>query len=306
MSQPFDHQSVAPGFPQAGPVSQPAKVLLFGGSGMLGADLQAELQSRGIDFHAPSHSETDITDPTQVVAAVIDKGFTVCFNCAAFTAVDLAETERDQAFLLNAIAAGFVAQACGMAGLRLIHVSTDFVFDGAAHEPYAEDASPRPLGVYGASKLEGERSVVAAAGTVVRTSWLYGVHGKSFPRTILNAFRAGRDLRVVSDQVGCPTSTVDLSRVLVDLATLPLGPPPGIFHACGPDVMSWFDLARNVIEEAGGDPSAVVPIATEDWPTPAKRPPYSVMSTERLTSLGIAPMRPAQVSLREFVQRVGG
>ncbi len=281
------------------------EALVFGGSGMLGVDLHAELRARGFEPIAPSSHETDITDPGAVASLFSELKVTpkVCFNCAAFTAVDLAETERDRAYSVNALAAGYVAQMCAMVNMRLIHVSTDFVFDGEAEVPYSEDAPTHPLGVYGASKLEGERSVLSATGTVVRTSWLYGVHGKSFPRTILNAYRAGKSLRVVSDQIGCPTYTPDLARTLVDLATQSMGPPPGVFHACGPDAMSWFELAKLIVEADGGN-ADLQPCQTEEWPTPAKRPKYSVLNQSRLRALGIAPMRPTAEALREFVDAI--
>lgn len=272
---------------------------------MLGTDVRAELDRRGIPHVAPTSKEADITDPGAVAeyfAGLSEP--TTCINCAAYTAVDLAESQPDRAYAINAIGAGYLAQMCAMAGVRLIHVSTDFVFDGEASEPYREDAPTNPLGIYGASKLEGERSVLAAAGTIVRTSWLFGPHGKSFPRTILGAFRAGKSLRVVADQFGCPTYTPDLAQVLVDLALLPMGPPPGIFHATGPDVMSWHDLAGRVVEAAGGNGEEVAPISTEDWPTPARRPKYSALSNEKIQSLGIAPMRSMDVVIPKFAAAV--
>lgn len=271
---------------------------------MLGTDLCSELSRRGFEFFAPGPDEVDVTDPSSLAGYLFGEGapsFKTCINCAAYTAVDLAETERDEAFRINALGAGYVAQTCAMAQIRLVHISTDFVFDGLLTEPYSEGDAPNPLGVYGASKLEGERSVLSATGTVVRTSWLYGIHGKSFPRTILNAYLAGRDLRVVADQVGCPTSTVDLARVLVDLAALPFGPPPGIYHAVGPDSMSWHELACLIVKAAGGNESKVAAIRSEDWPTPAQRPAYSVLSTKALEALGIQKMRPVAESIAEFV-----
>ncbi len=277
-------------------------ILVLGGSGMLGTDLRAELSRRSLAFEAPSSAEMDITDSSSVAAYMGERQLEWCLNCAAYTAVDLAETERDQAFAINALGAGYISQMCGLLNCRHLYVSTDFVFDGEASEPYPEDAPTNPLGAYGASKLAGEQSVLATGGTVVRTSWLYGAHGKSFPRTILNAWRAGRELRVVSDQIGRPTSTVDLARVLVDLVELPA--PPSILHACGPDDMTWYGLACAVIEAAGGQPE-VTPINTEDWPTPARRPRYSVLDTSRIDALGIAPMRDSSESLREFVTLCG-
>ncbi|MEQ1822625.1 MAG: dTDP-4-dehydrorhamnose reductase [Fimbriimonadaceae bacterium] len=281
------------------------KVLVLGGSGMLGTDLCAELRRRGFAFEAPRTIECDITNPTSLATFFEGRSYDFVVNCAAYTAVDLAESEQDSALLVNSLGAGYLAQICSITGAKLIHISTDFVFDGLQDAPYSEDAVTNPLSVYGSSKLEGERSVLATGATVVRTAWLYGVHGKSFPRTIIGAWQAGKTLRVVGDQIGCPTSTVDLSRVLVDL--IELGAPMGMFHACGPEAMSWHEFACRAILAASGEDvhDRVVAIKTEEWPTPAKRPRNSVLADSRLMALGIAPMRPVNESLGEFVTALG-
>lgn len=269
---------------------------------MLGRDLTAELTSRAHQWEAPASAEANVTDPTQV-AEWIGKTWDWVVNCAAYTAVDKAETDSDQAMLVNGIGAGYVARACAMYGVKLLHIGSDFVFDGSKKTPYEESDPPNPLGAYGRSKRQGEETVLGsgAQALLVRTAWLFGPYGASFPRTILRAARAGKPLRVVADQTGSPTYTGDLARTLVDL--IERNAFPGIYHAAGPEAMTWCDLARKTVCAAGLDVS-VEPIATEDWPTPSRRPQYSVLGGQKVHDIGIAPMRPIDDALREFVQRL--
>jgi len=288
------------------------KILVTGGSGMLGSDLVAELERRGHLVAAPTSKELDITDPELVAAVAMSRGaHDWCINCAAYTAVDKAETEVQQATELNAIAPGYLSQACSMAGIKLMHISTDFVFDGNGTTPYKPDAPTRPLGVYGRTKREGEEAVLAANanGIVVRTSWLYGPNGRSFPKTMITAWEAGKQLRVVDDQTGCPTYTGDLARVLVDMVER--NAYPGIYHACGPDVLTWYQFAITAIEvykaARGLDrPIEITPIPTEAYPTPAARPTYSVLDTAGLYALGIEPMQSLSLALPDFMKRLTG
>ncbi|MBZ0213022.1 MAG: sugar nucleotide-binding protein, partial [Nitrospirae bacterium] len=189
----------------AGP-DQVVRVCVVGGSGMLGCEVVREAISRGWEVWAPSRGEFDLTDPVSVAQiAVAEPKFDACINCAAYTAVDRAETERDEALALNALGPAYLATACLQAGTRLVHVSTDFVFDGTASVPYRPGDPTHPLSVYGESKLEGEGPVLGSGGNVVRTSWLFGPErGGGFPGAIVRAARAGRPLRVVADQVGTP------------------------------------------------------------------------------------------------------
>lgn len=286
------------------------KVLVLGAFGMLGSDLTKELAARGHLPTSKSSAEFDITDPEASAALAFERGtYDWCVNCAAYTAVDKAESELRQATEVNALGPAYLANACGMAGIQLIHVSTDFVFDGTAVEPYAEDAPTNPLGVYGQTKRDGELAVLSSNpnALIVRTSWLFGVGGRCFPKTMIGAWRAGKSLRVVADQVGCPTSTVDLSRVLVDL--IELNAYPGVYHACGPDATNWHAFAVDAIKAwkaATGDERSIEieAIPTVAYPTPAVRPKYSVMSTAKLTSLGVKPLRPLPEALEDFVNSV--
>lgn len=287
------------------------EVVLVGASGMLGQDVLAEFQGRGYAVEAPTPSQLDLADPESVaqIATGRWKG-SWCVNCAAYTQVDRAEEEGDRAMAINALGPSYLGRACTLGGMRLLHLSTDFVFDGKAKEPYDEEAPARPLGVYGRSKRLGEEAVLASdpRHVVVRTAWLYGVGGHSFPKAILRAWLGGKPLRVVADQVGSPTSTVDLARVLADL--IESDAEGGIVHAVGPEALSWHQFAvltiaayAKVLQQREVE-VAIEPIETAEWPTAAPRPAYSVLSTEKLASLGIAPMRPVRESLEEFARRL--
>lgn len=277
---------------------------------MLGSDLVAELVTRGHEVHSPSSVELDITDPLSVAAIAMTPGaYDWCINCAAYTAVDKAETEVQQATELNMLGPGYLSNSCSMAGIKLIHISTDFVFNGEGASPYHEDDPTAPLGVYGQTKRDGELAVLSGNtnALVVRTSWLFGVHGRSFPRTMIGAWKAGKPLRVVNDQIGCPTYTVDLSRVLVDLVER--NAYPGIYHACGPTVTNWHAFASEAITLWGsenGDPRLVdvTGIPSSEYPTPAKRPHYSVLSCSKLEDLGIAPLQALPLALAAFVSKL--
>ncbi len=259
--------------------------LITGAGGMLGTDLQHELSSRGETVVALSRAELDVTDSRLVNAAVEDAQPDVIVNCAAYTKVDLAEQEEHSANAINGSAVELLAAAANETGALLVQVSTDFVFDGAKGRPYEIDDPTHPLSAYGRSKLLGE--IAAAHATrhlIVRTSWLFGVHGPNFVEAIRNQIRKGTNpLRVVSDQRGCPTYTPHLARAIVRLATQGA---TGIVHYADADECSWFDFACAI----AGDATTVVPVSTEEFPRPAKRPPYSVLSTERYERLtGVSP-----------------
>lgn len=277
------------------------KILLIGGYGMLGSDLREEFVRRGWEVVAPTLEEVDITDPIQVAGCAEVAGDWVV-NAAAYTAVDKAESEPDEAMMVNGLAVGYLGQMAAMAGSKFLHISTDFVFDGTKTEPYTEDDATNPLGEYGRSKLVGEEQALSHAGVVVRTAWLFGPNGGSFPRTMIRVAREGKPLRVVADQTGCPTYTRDLSRVIADL--IAKDAYPGVYHAVGPDTMSWHQFAVRTLEAAGID-YEVAPISTADYPTPAKRPAYSVLSTAKIEAMGIASMRRIDEALAEFVSRLG-
>lgn len=282
-------------------------MLVVGAKGMLGSDVVACLRSRGHEVIEGDLPEFDITNPDSITAVLLGEGKPDwCVNCAAYTAVDAAETHVDEATLVNALGPGYLARACAIAGVRLIHISTDFVFDGLKSTPYEEEDRPNPLAVYGRTKLEGEEAVFAAdpRAIVLRTAWLFGPNGKSFPRTMIEAARAGKTLRVVADQIGSPTYTGDLAQVVAAVVEADL--PGGLYHAAGPDVMSWHELAVLAVNEdrkLSGDktPVEIEAISTDDWPTPARRPAYSALANTRFDSLGLTPMRPIEEAMSDFL-----
>jgi dTDP-4-dehydrorhamnose reductase len=261
------------------------EILVTGARGQLGRALVERAAVTAVDL------DVDICDPEAVARAV--HGHRVVINAAAYTGVDRAETERARAYAVNRDGAGNLARACAAAGARLLHVSTDYVFDGRSARPYREDDPIAPLGVYGESKAEGEHAVHECGGTVVRTSWLFGDGGPSFVHTMLRLAKERPVLRVVADQRGCPTYAGDLADALLALANRPELAPT--YHFCGDGETTWFEFATAIMASAAGPGgitggrARVEPIATADYPTPAKRPAYSVLDTSRIRALGIVP-----------------
>jgi dTDP-4-dehydrorhamnose reductase len=262
--------------------------LIVGAGGMLGTDLQNELAARGEPVVALTRSDLDITDSRRVSACVLEHAPDVIVNCAAYTKVDQAETEESAANVINGSAVVLLADAANAVGALLVQVSTDFVFDGNGRRPYEVGDATAPLSAYGRSKHLGE---VAASHAdrhlIVRTSWLFGTHGPNFVEAIRNQVRKGTDpLRVVDDQRGRPTYTPHLARAIVRLAAQDIR---GIVHYADADECTWFDLAKAIVEESGS-PVTVKPVSSEEFPRPAKRPAYSVLSTERYEQItGVAP-----------------
>jgi dTDP-4-dehydrorhamnose reductase len=249
------------------------RTLLLGGAGMLGTDLRRIL---GRKVEAPTSAELDIRDAAAVDAAV--EGADVVVNAAAYTHVDEAETHEEEALAINAAGAENVARSAAAAGAKLVHVSTDYVFDGSADEPYREDAPLNPLSAYGRTKAEGERRVRDAHpdAHIVRTAWLYGHNGSSFPRTMLSLASERDTVSVVTDQVGQPTWTLDVARLIN--ALIESNAPGGIYHATNGDSATWFVFAQELFRRAGLDPKRVLPTTSDEFVRPAPRPAYSVLS----------------------------
>ena len=230
---------------------------------------------------APAEDDFDITDPDVVREVVADARPDVVINAAAYTAVDRAESEASLAQRVNVNAVGTLAAAARVAGARFAHVSTDFVFDGTAHRPYPPDALPNPLGVYGRTKLDGELAAAEfhPAPLIVRTAWVYAAVGNNFVATMLRLMRERTEIHVVADQIGTPTHVPTVAKALW---TLLGGGHSGVFHATDAGIASWYDFAVAIHEEARSiglltDDVAIHPIRTEDYPTPARRPAYSVL-----------------------------
>jgi dTDP-4-dehydrorhamnose reductase len=256
---------------------------------------------------APPRSEVDATDRAAVVACLAARNWTAVINAAAYTAVDTAEDAVAEAFMANALGPAILAEETKRRGVPLIHVSTDYVFDGTKPTPYVEDDPVRPLGVYGASKLAGEEAVRTGnpRHLIVRTSWLFGRYGRNFVKTMLRLAREGKSVRVVDDQVGTPTSALDLAAALMALAITPdIRDHPGIYHFANAGETSWFGFASEIfaLTAALGEPTAIAePITTSEYPTPARRPANSRLSTAKIErAFGIAP-RPWEEALQPVV-----
>lgn len=278
--------------------------LITGAGGMLGVDLQHELAAQGERFVALNRSELDVTDSRSVDAAVEEHQPAVILNCAAYTKVDQAETEERTANAINGSAVELLASAANQGRALLVQISTDFVFDGTGSAPYEVDAPTAPLSAYGRSKLLGEVAAShAARHLIIRTSWLFGTHGPNFVEAIRNQIRKGTNpLRVVADQRGRPTYTPHLARAILRAARLAAASEDarGVLHYADADECSWFDFASAIVAESGSDVT-VKPVTSEEFPRPARRPPYSVLSTERYQRLTGAAPESWRDGLREYL-----
>lgn len=276
----------------------PVRPMVTGAHGLLGREiLRLAPHARGF-----SRAELDITDPA-AVEAVVEPGATV-LNCAAYTAVDAAETEVEAAFAANATGPAVLASACAAVGARLIHVSTDYVFPGTATTPYEPGDPTGPATVYGQSKLAGEHAVleISPTATVVRTAWVYGGVEGDFVATMRRLERERDTVTVVNDQLGSPTSAADLAAALLELSTRP--DVPRVLHATNSGTASWFDLATAVFTELGADPARVLPCDSSAFPRPAPRPAYSVLSPAAWNAAGLTPLRPWRSALSATLRRL--
>jgi len=255
---------------------------------MLGTDVVQALVGAGQRVSAVGSADLDVRDPAACVAAV--RGVDVVVNCAAWTAVDDAESDEQGAFAVNAVGAANLARACAATDARLVTISTDYVFDGSATSPYAEDAPIDPRSAYGRTKAAGEWAARAEHDDVlvVRTAWLYGAHGGCFPRTIARALTQRDTLDVVADQVGQPTWTVDVAALV--LALVAAQAPPGTYHGTASGQVSWHGFAQAVAVEAGTDPTRVHETTSAAFVRPAARPAYSVLGHDALRAVGVEPI----------------
>ncbi|MER5176802.1 dTDP-4-dehydrorhamnose reductase [Streptomyces sp. NPDC002896] len=274
------------------------KWLVTGAGGMLGREVAELLAAEGALLAARTRRELDITDPAQVRLAIKALAPDVVVNCAAWTAVDDAESLEAEARRVNADGPQLLAETCREHGARLLHVSTDYVFPGDATTPYAENAPTGPRTAYGRTKLAGEEAVLSLLpdrAAVVRTAWLYGAHGPSFVRTMLRLERERDTVDVVADQVGQPTWARDVAERLVSLGTRP--DAIGVFHGTNSGQATWYDLAREVFRLAGADPSRVRPTDSTAYVRPAPRPAYSVLGHGRWAEAVLEPLRDWRAAL---------
>ena len=261
-------------------------ILVTGSAGQLGFELARLLKPHG-DVVAADRARLDLADPDAIVAAVRGAKPKLVVNAAAYTAVDLAEKERELAAAVNARAPGILAEEAKRAGAVLIHYSTDYVFDGASTTPYAEDAPTAPLNVYGATKLDGERAIAAVGGAslVFRTSWVYGRRGRNFLRTIERLAAERDELRIVADQIGVPNWSRTLAEATERVVAqgLPaLAERAGLYHLSSAGRASWYEFAQAIVGAAAKP--RVVPITTAEYPLPAQRPAFAVLDTSRFAA----------------------
>ena len=260
--------------------------MILGASGMLGHALQKIFQ----DAIPLNHRDLDVTDKKEVMDIICENNYSLVINSAAYTQVEACEEKQELAFAVNAQGPAHIAVACKKARSALVHFSSDYVFDGTKYE-YVENDIPNPLNIYGKSKFLGEVNIQKNMENywIIRTSWLFGDHGKNFIDTILNLSKQRDTVEVVNDQFGSPTYSCDLAEKIPDI----LNKPPGIYHITNAGFCSWFELASEIIPNA-------VPCSTKEYPTKVNRPKYSVLKNTKTT-----PLRPWRTAVKEYLQRKG-
>jgi len=286
------------------------KVLITGCYGQVGTELMALASSYGVQAVGFDHDILDITDQAAVLACVAQEKPSAIINAAAYTAVDKAESDKDAAFAVNATAVGYLAEACTKHDIPLLHISTDYVFDGSKQGSYSEEDAVSPLGVYGASKLAGEEAVreLCEQYYILRTSWVFSSHGNNFVKTMLRLGKERDTLGVVSDQYGKPTSAREIARTIYAML-VSNQQAWGTYHIAQPEVCSWFDFADSIFKEARkqGVPLALEElnaIGTADYPTPAKRPQNSALDCTKLEETFNLTIKPWQDSLAEVIEEL--
>lgn len=258
-------------------------ILITGCNGQLGNEMQIlAAEHPEYNYFFTDVKELDITDKAAVDNFIATNKVECVVNCAAYTAVDKAEADEKRANVLNNVAAGYLAEAVSKQGGSMVHISTDYVFDGSAHTPYREDAPTCPASAYGRTKLAGEESVRKACprSVIIRTAWLYSPFGNNFVKTMLRLGREKKQLGVIFDQIGTPTYAADLASAI--FSVLNKGIIPGIYHFSNEGVISWYDFTKAIHRIAGINSCIVRPLHTEEYPTPAKRPHYSVLDKTKI------------------------
>ena len=289
------------------------RILLLGGTGQIGEEFRALPFPKDVEVVAPSRSAFDLEDPQEIARIIAAEPWHAVINAAGYTDVDRAETEQATAFAVNAEAPSQLAAETGRRGIPLIHISTDYVFDGRKGAPYVEQDDVGPLNVYGHSKLAGERGVSTAnpRHVILRTSWVYSPFRKNFVRTILRLANERDRLTIVDDQRGCPTGALDIAKACLDIAlrcaTKPEQAPYGIYHYAGANDATWFEFAEAIVDLAGdrlGRRPQVVPIPTIDYPTPARRAADTRLDCSRIVGDYGIKLRPWRDALAETIDRL--
>lgn len=278
------------------------KVLVTGANGQLGQDVVSLFQQRQIQVYPYGRSQLDVTNLDQCIQVVQEITPDVIIHCAAYTAVDQAEVDEETAYLVNAVGTRNISVAAEKFGSKVCYISTDYVFDGHASRPYNEYDNTNPTGVYGKSKRAGEFLVSSLSSHffIVRTSWVFGLHGNNFVKTMLKLAESRNHLKVVNDQLGSPTFTEDLASFLFELVN---SEKYGIYHASNSGICSWYDFAKAIFEECQLE-IEVEPCTTEEFPRPAPRPKYSVLDHLSIRTNGFNDLRPWREALQEFLAQL--
>ena len=281
------------------------KIIVTGAGGQLGRELQQWAASiPQFEFVFATREQLDISDAVNADTFFATHQAQYCINCAAYTAVDRAESEKEAAYRINAEGPELLARLSKKYDFRLIHVSTDYVFDGTGRVPYTEEFATNPVSIYGASKLEGEENMMSAQpdGIIVRTSWVYSEFGNNFVKTMLRLMKERKELGVVNDQFGSPTYAKDLAEVILQIITSGKW-MPGIYHYCNAGMITWYDFAV-AIKELGKFNCTVNAILTSAYPTAAVRPAYSVLDTSKLSGAYAVVPKPWKQSLEACLQKL--
>ena len=278
------------------------RVLVTGAKGQLGHDIVNELMRRDHEAVGVDIEEMDITDVKAVRKVIEETGAETVVHCAAYTAVDAAEDHEELCRRINAGGTENIARVCGELGLKMIYISTDYVFDGEGERPWEPDDERKPLNVYGKTKYEGELTVEKYVEKfyIVRIAWVFGVNGKNFVKTMLNLGRTQEQINVVNDQFGSPTYTFDLARLLVDMVE---AEKYGRYHATNEGICTWYEFAREIFRQADIDVT-VIPVLSEQLPNKAKRPHNSRMNKDKLETNGFTRLPAWQDALRRYLQAI--
>lgn len=278
------------------------KVLVTGVNGQLGYDVVKKLEAGSHDVVAASREQLDISNEVNVEAYIGEVKPNAIIHCAAYTNVDGAEEDKDTAYRVNGLGTKYLAQAAKQVGAKMVFVSTDYVFEGNGTQPYEVDHPTNPLGVYGETKLAGENFLIENLHEhfIVRTSWVFGINGNNFVKTMLRLGKERGEVGVVHDQVGSPTYTVDLASFLVELVQ---SEEYGIYHASNSGVCSWYEFAVEIFKQAQLE-VRVNPLTSEQFPRPAARPKYSVLSNKKIVEKGFTPLRDWKEALAAYLKEI--